>query len=116
MRDPRLGISTTADSSGIVVNGVQPGGPAEAAGVRAGDRLLAIGDLLVTDPNFGPAFRSRFGKEDGAPLPIRVLRGTDTLTLNGKVVLASRVERRIELDPGAPEKAVRVRNGILRGR
>jgi predicted metalloprotease with PDZ domain len=116
MRDPRLGISTNADSSGIVVNGVQPGGPAEAAGVRPGDRLLAIGDLLVTDPNFGPAFRSRFGKEEGAPLPIRVLRGTDTLTLNGKVVLASRVERRIELDPGASEKAVRVRNGILRGR
>ncbi len=116
VRDPRLGISTNADSSGIVINGVLPGGPAEAAGVRAGDRLLAIGDLSVTDPNFGPAFRSRFGKEEGAPLPIKVLRGTDTLTLNGKVVLTSRVERRIELDPGASEKAVRVRNGILKGR
>ena len=116
VRDPRLGIATNADSSGIVVNGVLPGGPAEAAGVRAGDRLLAIGDLSVTDPDFGPAFRSRFGKEEGAPLPIKVLRGTDTLTLNGKVVLVSRVERRIELDPGASEKAVRVRNGILKGK
>src|ERR687893_376274 len=37
-RDPRLGISTSPDSSGIVVNGVVPGAPAEAAGVRAGDR------------------------------------------------------------------------------
>ncbi len=115
VRDPRLGISTNADSSGIVVNGVLPGGPAEAAGVRAGDRLLAIGDLSVTDPDFGSAFRNRFGREEGAPLPIKVVRGTDTLTLNAKVVLASRVERRIELDPGASEKAVRVRNGILRG-
>ena len=114
-REPRLGIATQADSSGIVVNGVLPGGPAEAAGVRSGDRLLAIGDLSVTDPEFGPAFRSRFGKEEGAPLAIRVVRGADTLTLNAKVVLADRVERRIEADPTATEKAVRIRNGILKG-
>ena len=116
VRDPRLGISSIADSSGIVINGVIPGGPAEAAGVRSGDRLLAIGELLVTDPDFGPAFRARFGKEEGAPLPIKVRRGTDTLTLNGKVVLVMRVERRFEADPGATEKAVRIRNGILKGR
>ena len=117
VRDPRLGISTNADSGGIVINGVLPGGAAEAAGVRPGDRLLAIGDLSVTDPDFGPAFRSRFGaKDEGAPLPIKVLRGADTLTLNGKVILVARVERRIEYDPAASEKAVRVRNGILKGR
>jgi predicted metalloprotease with PDZ domain len=116
-RDPRLGISTAgADSSGILVNGVLPGGPAEAAGVRAGDHLLAIGDLRVTDPDFGPAFRSRFGKQEGAPLPIKVLRGADTLTLNGKVVLAERIQRRVEFLSGASEKAVRVRNGIMRRR
>jgi predicted metalloprotease with PDZ domain len=116
VRDPRLGISTAADSGGIVINGVAPGGPAEAAGVRTGDRLLAIGDLSVTDPDFGPAFRARFGKNEGAPLPIKVIRGADTLTLNGKVVLAARVLRKIEIDPAASEKAVRVRNGIVRGR
>jgi predicted metalloprotease with PDZ domain len=115
-RDPRLGISAAADSAGILVNGVAPGGPAEAAGVRAGDRLLAIGDLSITDPDFGPAFRARFGTQEGAPLPIKVLRGTDTLTLNSKVVLAERIQRRVEIDPGASEKAVRVRNGIMRGR
>ena len=94
---------------------VLPGGAAEVAGVRVGDRLLAIGDLSVTNPDFGPAFRARFGKDDGAPLPIKVLRGADTLTLNGKVILSSRVERRLEADPGAAEKAVRIRNGIIRG-
>jgi predicted metalloprotease with PDZ domain len=115
-RDPRLGVSTTADSGGILVNAVTPGGPAEAAGVRAGDRMLAIGDMPLTDPDFGPAFRSRFGKQEGAPLPIKVLRGADTVTLNGTVVLAERIQRRVEFMPGASEKAVRVRNGILRGR
>jgi predicted metalloprotease with PDZ domain len=115
VREPRLGMSSVADSSGIIVAAVLPGGAAEAAGVRAGDRLLAIGDLSVTNPEFGPAFRARYGKDDGAPLPIKVRRGTDTLTLNGKVILVSRVERRLEADPGAGEKAVRIRNGIIRG-
>jgi predicted metalloprotease with PDZ domain len=115
VREPRLGISSIADSGGIVVAAVLPGGAAEAAGVRAGDRLLTIGDLSVTSPDFGPAFRSHFGKEEGAALPIKVVRGVDTLTLNGKVILASRLERRIEADPAAPAKAVRVRNGIVRG-
>jgi predicted metalloprotease with PDZ domain len=114
-RDPRLGISTNADSAGIVINGVLPGGAAEAAGARPGDRLLAIGDLSVTDPDFGPAFRARFSNQEGAPLPIKVMRGADTVTLSGKVVLAQRLERRIEIDPRAPDKAVRIRNGIMRG-
>jgi predicted metalloprotease with PDZ domain len=115
VREPRLGIQTTADSSGIMVSGVIPGGPAQEAGVQAGDQLLALGDLAISNPDFGPAFRARFGKEEGAPLPIRVRRGTDTLTLNTKVRLAARVERRIEADPTASPKAVRIRIGILKG-
>jgi predicted metalloprotease with PDZ domain len=116
VREPRLGLQTTADSSGIIVAGVLPGGAAQEAGVQPGDRLLALGDLSVTDPNFGPAFRARFGKEDAAPLSIKVRRGTDTLTLNGKVQLAARLVQRIESDPSASAKAVRIRNGILKGR
>ena len=115
VREPRLGISSVADSSGVVVAAVIPGGAAETAGVRVGDRLLSIGDLSVTNPEFGPAFRARFGREDGAPLPIKVLRGADTLTLNGRVVLVTRLDRRIDADPAASAKAARIRNGIIRG-
>jgi predicted metalloprotease with PDZ domain len=114
VREPRLGIQTAPDSNRIMVAGVLPGGSAQEAGVQAGDQLLALGDLSVTDPDFGPAFRARF-KEEGVPLPIKVLRGTDTLTLNGKVRLVARVERRIEADPAASPKAVRIRTGILKG-
>jgi predicted metalloprotease with PDZ domain len=115
VKEPRLGIQTSADSTGILVAGVLPGGAAQEAGVRPGDQLLALGDLSLADPDFGPAFRSRFGKQEGAPLPIKVRRGTDTLTLNAKVRLDTRVERRIEADPTANPKAVRIRNGILKG-
>jgi S1-C subfamily serine protease len=104
-----------ADSNGIVVAGVLPGGPAQEAGVQAGDHLISLGDLSVTSPDFGSAFRERFSKEEGAPLPIKVRRGTDTLTLNGKVHLAVRLERHIEADPAASPKAIRIRTGILKG-
>jgi predicted metalloprotease with PDZ domain len=115
IKEPRLGISTASDSTGIVVNAVLPGGVAQDAGIRVGDRLLTLGDLSVGSPDFGPSFRARFGKEEGAPLPIKVIRGSDTLTLNGKVRLVTRVERRIEADSSAPPKAVRIRSGILTG-
>ncbi|MGH7498461.1 MAG: PDZ domain-containing protein, partial [Gemmatimonadales bacterium] len=116
IREPRLGISTGQDSTGIVIRAVEPGSAAEEAGVKTGDYLLALGDLAVTDPGFGEAYRAKFGKNDGDSLPIKVKRGADTLTLPGKVRLASRVESKIEADPGASEKAVRIRNGILTGK
>jgi predicted metalloprotease with PDZ domain len=115
LREPRLGIQSAADSSGIIVAGLIPGGAAQEAGVQVGDRLLALGDLSVDNPDFGEAFRSRYGKQDETPLPIKVRRGADTLTLNGTVKLAIRLERRIEADPAASAKAVRIRDAIFRG-
>jgi predicted metalloprotease with PDZ domain len=117
IREPRLGINTGQDSSGvIVVRGVLPGSPAEAAGVKSGDVLLALGNLAVTDAGFGQAFRSRFGKNEGDSLPIKVRRGNDTLTLSSKVVLTARVEHRIVSDSSASAKAARIRDGILTGK
>jgi predicted metalloprotease with PDZ domain len=115
VREARLGIATAMDSAGIVVTQVQPGGAAEAAGVKSGDVLLALGDIPVTDPTFGQKFRERFGKEDGQVLPIRVRRDTQTVTLNGKVRLVARVEGRLAPDSSASAKAARVRQGIFTG-
>jgi predicted metalloprotease with PDZ domain len=117
VREPRVGIASAQDSSGaIIVQDVQPGGVAQEAGVKAGDQLLALGDIEILDPDFGSAFRARFGKNEGDSLPIRVKRGNDTLTLHGVVRLNARVESRLEADPNASAKAVRVRNGIVTGK
>jgi predicted metalloprotease with PDZ domain len=116
VREPRVGLSTAQDSAGaIVVQQVQPGGVAQEAGVKAGDQLIALGDVAIMDPDFGTAFRTRFGKNEGDSLPIRVLRSTDTLTLHGVVRLVARVETKLAADPNASEKAKRVRNGIVTG-
>jgi predicted metalloprotease with PDZ domain len=116
VREPRVGLATAQDSTGaILVQEVQPGGVAQEAGVKAGDQLISLGDVAIMDPDFGAAFRTRFGKNEGDSLPIRVRRGTDTLTLHGVVRLVARVETRLEADPDASEKAARVRNGIFTG-
>jgi predicted metalloprotease with PDZ domain len=116
LREPRVGVATTQDSSGaIVVQDIAPGGVAQEAGVRVGDRLLALGDVAITDPKFGEAFRARFGKNEGDSLPIKVVRGTDTLTLKGTVRLITRTESRVEADPAASGKAARIRHGLLTG-
>jgi predicted metalloprotease with PDZ domain len=117
LREPRLGVASEQDSTGaIVVREVVPGSPAADADVRVGDVLLALGDIAIDSPDFGQAYRARFGKSEGDSLPIRVRRGTDTLTLAGKVRLGERLETRLEALPGATAKAVRIRNGILRGK
>ena len=98
-----------------MVEAVQPGGMAEAAGVKVGDHLLALGDIAIMDPSFAEAFRKRFGKDEGDTLSIKVLRGADTLTMHGKVRLAERVESKLDLDPKADARAERIRSGIFRG-
>ncbi len=116
LREPRVGIGTGQDTSGaIVVQMVQPGSVAEAAGVKVGDQLLALGNIEIMDPSFGEAFRSRFGKREGDSLAIKVRRGADTLTLHGTVKLSERVESRLDADPQAGAKAARIRSGIFRG-
>jgi predicted metalloprotease with PDZ domain len=117
IREPRLGLAAGQDSSGaVVVMEVVPGGAAEAAGVHPGDVLLSLGDIPINDPNFGPKFRERFAKDSGQTLPIQVKRNGQVVALSGKVQFVPRVQQRLALDPSAPEKAVRIRDGILKGR
>ena len=112
---PRLGVTTVADSDGVVVTEIVPGSSAAQAGVQIGDYLLAIGDVQVVNQNFGDPFRARYADQDGAPLAIRVRRGEQQLTLPGRVDIAAQVQRRVEEDTAASPKAARIREGILKG-
>jgi predicted metalloprotease with PDZ domain len=112
---PRLGVMTQLDSNGVMVAQVQEGSAASAAGVRTGDYLLTVGDVAVQDAQFGARLRAKFGASvEGSPLPIKVRRGSETLILAGKLRFGPG-EPMVEADPGAGAKAVRIRNGILKG-
>ena len=116
-RTPRLGTTTNIDSTGVRVSAVVPGSSAAEAGVRIGDYLVRVGDVTISrDVDFGPAFRARYATQpEGSPLPVVVRRDERTVTLPGKLRLAENVQYAIAEDPAAPAKAVRVRDGILKG-
>jgi serine protease Do len=116
IREPRLGVSSAPDSSGVRVVAVQPGSPAETAGLRPGDYLIQVGDIPVRDPSFGEQFRTRYAKADGTNVPVKVRRGDQTMDMQIGVRLAVRTEQRLTLDPTASPKALRIRNGILAGK
>jgi len=113
---PRIGVSTSPDAEGAVrVMEVSPGSAAAVAGVRVGDVMLRVGDVSVDDPDFGAKFRTRYlGRPSGSALPLTVKRNNETLTLNGKLLYGPTAPRITE-DPAASPRAVRLRNGILRG-
>jgi predicted metalloprotease with PDZ domain len=112
---PRLGIFTAADSGGIRITQLEPGGAAAEAGVREGDYLLAVGEIPVTDPAFGARFRERYARaSEGSPITLRVRRVAQTLTLGARLRFSPGAYR-ILPDNNASPKARRIRDGILQG-
>jgi predicted metalloprotease with PDZ domain len=114
-RVPRLGVVTQMDGDAIVVVNVQEGSAAAAAGVRPGDALISVGDIAVEDQQFGAKMRAKYGASmEGSPLPIKLRRGADTLTLAARLQFAPG-DVTVEPDPQASPKAIRIRDGILKG-
>jgi S1-C subfamily serine protease len=65
-----LGLS---QENGLMLLGLEAGGPAERAGLLVGDIILAIGDRVTVD---GEALQMALGPEAiGAPLEVRLIRG-----------------------------------------
>jgi predicted metalloprotease with PDZ domain len=116
LREPRLGIATAQDSTGIRVQEVEPGSPAQLAGVRAGDLLIAVGEIMLADPAFMQKFREKYSVQERAAIPIRVQRNGQPVTLSAQARMELRVETSLRAAPNATAKAARIRAGIFSGR
>jgi predicted metalloprotease with PDZ domain len=114
-REPRLGIQTATDTGGVVIGQISATGPADVAGARAGDRIVSIGDVTITNDDSMARFRSRYAGTAVTTLPLVVRRGAETITLQLPVRLVPSVNTTVSPIPNAPDKAVRIRNGIMRG-
>jgi predicted metalloprotease with PDZ domain len=115
-REPRIGIELADEPDGVFVTNIVPGSMAAEAGMRVGDRLVSIGGIEVEDLMFGELYRSRFAStETGTEISIVVERGGESVALSGFLRFEEQWAGRIEPDPGAGEKALRIRSGILGG-
>ncbi len=77
---PWLGMSTDQTGGSLVVGKLSPGGPAQRAGVKAGDMVLSVGDARVG--TLAELFRAvwRLGTA-GVDVPLTVARDGDVLRI-----------------------------------
>jgi predicted metalloprotease with PDZ domain len=115
IREPRLGIGTSSDASGVRISQVVSSGAAAAAGARAGDQIVSIGDVMITSDDAFESFRSRYTGTTLTSLPLVVRRGAETLTFQLPVRLGARLRMRLMPVANASAKAARIRHGILTG-
>lgn len=113
---PNLGISSSGDENGLRVVAFDPVGTGAAAGVKVGDYLVSVGGLDVAAVGFGQAFSAKFGAmPPGGTIPVLVKRGTQQITLEARANFRTNERRRIVAVSDANPKAVRIRDGILKG-
>lgn len=73
---PWLGVATEEMSGRLVVARVSAGGPADRAGIKAGDIILGVGaDTVRTQPEFYKKIWARGAA--GTVIPLKVLHGAD---------------------------------------
>ena len=125
MGRPRMGIlveSNDDDPAGAVVVAVTPGGPADEAGLEAGDVITRVDgvaldgedgrphDALIRTlaaKNEGDSVTVDYLRDGGARTATVVLEGLDVdkLIVRGPAVWMSRDRKELPVPPGAPEMA-----------
>ena len=82
---PWLGVAADEVRGRLVVSRVSPGGPADEAGVQAGDIILGVGDEAVRSR--GEFYRKIWSdRVAGADVPLRLLQGVDVKELSVKSI------------------------------
>ncbi len=102
-----------------VMGQIKPGGPAEAAGLRAGDRVLSVDGMAIADASsLRELIRSSGAAPVITPQQWLVERGSQRLQLDVEPVAVADGDRRvgrIEAFIGGPPEMVLVRYGFFDG-
>jgi predicted metalloprotease with PDZ domain len=114
LHQPRMGVSFQPDSAGLLVVLVEPGSMAAGAGIRPGDVVTALDGIPTSNPAWQD-WRQKYAQREGVPIEVKLVRDGKTMTLNPPVKFGTLIDRKLEGDPAATDKAKRIRDGILRG-
>ncbi len=114
LHQPRMGVSFQRDSAGLLVVIVEPGSMAAGAGIKPGDVVTSIDGVSANNPAW-ENWRVKYASREGAPIEIKFIRDGKTETITPAVKFATLINRKLEADSNASEKAKRIREGILKG-
>ena len=90
-----LGVTLSDDAQGVTVAGIMPNSPAADAGIRLGDRILAIGEQLVSTSS--DVIYEIAARRPGEKVAIRVDRGGLKGALRATLASREEVNRRAAL-------------------
>jgi predicted metalloprotease with PDZ domain len=113
---PRLGVRLNVEpGGGTRIADLTPGGAAAAGGIQKGDVIVTVGGRPSLEVFYGGGFKAMYGdKPSGTMVPVTLRRGDSVLTVQVPLRYGPAAPR-IEEDPAASPRAVRLRNGLLRG-
>lgn len=78
----RVARRLPADQRGVLVDGVESGGPAGLAHLQGGDLIIRLGDHEVADlDGLGKALEAALAEGNGRVIPLQVIRGAETRIL-----------------------------------
>lgn len=102
-----------------VLGKVTPGGPADKAGLREGDRVLSVNDQVVPDASWlRQTIRKSMTQNQPLPMKWRVERGGQVIGINVQPIIDHEGDKaiaRIQVLIGGPLDTATVRYGLLDG-
>ncbi len=116
--EPLLGVGLDySQPDRVLVEFTSPGSAALEAGIRAGDQLLRVGVVDVTEARaeWGDIFRRTYADSIAVEIEIAFLRGEEHLTGRGNLGTRTRIEYQVERLPDADARQVAVRRGLIAG-
>jgi S1-C subfamily serine protease len=73
-------VGAASDAAGVVITGVMQGGPADRAGIKAGDILVSVSDKSVS--NTVQAIAAIAGQKPNVPITMQLVRNGKIMNLN----------------------------------
>lgn len=102
-------------SDGLRITSVEPGTSASRAGLQRGDILKQVGEIFVTDQNWGTTFRRMYQGAGGERIEVVYVRDGEERTVLTQVGTRERFVHRLEVNRGASDLATGIRQGIVKG-
>jgi predicted metalloprotease with PDZ domain len=112
-KQPEITMTGDRDGDCLRVTSIVIGGAVEAAGIRAGDCVIAVAGVPIYSEYSLREVRARNADSHLPSLPVRIRRGKTTIDLPLPVRLVESDELAIKVLDGASSRARAIRDGIL---